>query len=440
MRKPSSVSRNSIPPSNMNRLVHAGLLAVATAVGVGAPLATYAQAPATAASAASTNAAPAVVAHIRVDEKGNQAKDVEFVNREGDKLFYRQQGGPREASTTLNLATLVEVTFDLHFDEEALAKARIDRNWSSVAALLYPSVTPLLSYLDLKDNNAVDVALELGTDMMKAATAARAKGAETNKVTRLYTEARRILGAVSGATWFEGAEVARLRAIQCLVAMGELKQATRELRDARAPDVGDNAYGLYWFVEASLRLAKGNARSAMDAIIKSLVFENKDIETFPDALLFSGRCYEDLLEFHRARDVYYEVARLFPQTEWDTVARQKLQSIMDRGMTKTKEVSAIENVFFAIDEDMDVKSIALLKGEDEKATAAPSEESIEDAKDDEPVAKKKTGEEGDTEAPPPAAPPPAAPPPAAAPVKTTPPATTHTPSTPHKPAKTGTQH
>lgn len=415
----------------MNRLVHAGLLAAATAVWLGAPAITRAQAPA-APAAPSTNAAPSVVASIRIDEKGSQAKDVEFVGREGDKLFYRQPGGPREASTTLNLATLVEVDFDMHLDEEALGKAQIARNWSSVAALLYPTIVPLLPYIDLKDNNAVDSALDLGTAMMKAAAAAQAKGLETNKVTRLYTEARRVLGAVTGATWFQGAEIARLRAIQCLIAMGELKQATRELREARSPDVGDNAYGLYWYVEANLRLAKGNTRSAMDAIIKSLVFENKDIETFPDALMFSGRCYEDLLEFHRARDIYYEVARLFPQTEWETVARQKLQSIMDRGLTKVKEVSPVERVFFAIDEDMDSKALALLKGEEEKAVAAPTEESIEDAKDDEPVTKKKSDEDA-PDTPPVAAPPPKAPPPTAAP-----PATTHTPT--HKPAKTGTQH
>ncbi len=427
----------------MNRLVHAGLLAAATAAWLVVPAGTFAQAPATAPSPTpATNAAPSIVAHIRVDEKGSEAKDVEFVSREGDKLFYRQQGGPREASTTLNLATLQEVDFDLHFDDTALNQARVTRNWSSVAALLYPSIVPLLPYVDLKENNAADFALELGAAMMKAGETALAKGTDTNKVNRLYAEARRVLVAVSGAAWFQGAEIARLHAIQCLIAMGELKEATRELKEARSPDVGDNAYGLYWFVEANLRLARGNTRSAMDAVVKSLVFEDKDIETFPDALMFSGRCYEALLEFHRARDVYYEVARLFPQTEWETTARQKLQSIMDRGLTKTKEVSAVENVFFGIDEDMESKANALLKGVDGKAVEAPTDDSIEDGKDDDaPAAKKKTDDDGNPEAPPPPPAPVAAPvaPPATVTPKATP---THTSTAPHKTdhSKTGTQH
>jgi len=425
----------------MNRLVHAGLFAAVTAAWLLAPAGTLAQAPAATATATpAASAPPGVTARIRVDEKERETKDVEFVGREGDKLFYRQQGGPREASTTLSAATLQEVEFDLHFDDAALGDARITRNWSTIAALLYPTTVPLLPYIDLKENNAADLALELGASMMRAAAAARAKGTDTNKVDRLYTEARRVLVAVSGATWFPGADTARLHAIQCLIAMGELKQAARELKDARSPDVGDNAYGLYWFVEANLRLARGNTRTAMDAVVKSLVFEDKDIDTFPDALMLSGRCYEDLLEFHRARDVYYEVARLFTKTEWETAARQKLQSIMDRGLTKVKEVSAVENVFFGTDEDMESKSLALLKGVDEKATETPTEESIEDAKDDDVPAKKKTDEDGE-EAPPP---PPKAAPPAVAPgpAPTPKPATTHTQGPTHKAdrPKTGTQH
>lgn len=409
----------------MKRLFQTGVgvagAALAGWLAAGAQAQQPAAAPAATVATASNAAPPAITARIRVDAKERETRDVELVGREGDKLFYRLQGGPREASTTLNPATLQEVDFDLRFEEGALSQALIARNWSAAAAVLYPVIVPLLPYLDLKDNNGVEYALELGVSMVKAADAARAKGGDTNKVGRLYAEAHRILTAVTTATWFSGAEIARLRAIQCLIAAGDLKGAARALKEARDPDVGDASFGLYWFVEAQLRQARGDTRGCMNATIKSLAFADKDLETFPDALMLSARCYEDLLEVHRARDVYYEVARLFPKTEWDTAARAKLQSIMERGLTKTKEVSAVENVFFGLDEDMDAKAAALLKGAEDTAPDAPTEESIEDDKDADTPAKKSVNEAGEPEAPPaPAAAParaPAAPAHAAAPPK-----------------------
>ena len=68
------------------------------------------------------------------------------------------------------------------------------------------------------------------------------------------------------------------------------------------------------------------------------------------------------MEPYRARDVYYEVAKLFPDTEWAKSAREHLQFIMDKGLTKDKEKSDIEIVFFGLNEDVNAKATALLKG------------------------------------------------------------------------------
>ncbi len=385
----------------MNRFVNIGLRATAAALACLAA----APAPAQQAPAATANTAPsAIAARLRVDEKERETRDVELVGREGDKLFYRLQGGPREASTTLSAAAIQSAEFDLKLDHEALSQALVARNWSTAAALLYPAVQPLLPYIDLKDNNAIDYALELGTAMFKAANVSRAGAGDTNKVNRLYAEAHRVLAAVTAVSWFPDAEIARLRAIQCLIATGDLKQASKDIEEAREPEVGDTSYGLYWMVEAQLRQARGDTRGCMNAAIKSLAFADKDIETFPDALMLSARCYEDMLEFHRARDVYYEVARLFAQTEWGTAARQKLQSIMDRGLTKAREVSPVENVFFGLDEDMDAKVNALIKGDDEPAPAAATEDEIKEDKDGTPEPAK---DSADAQASPPTAEPPA---------------------------------
>lgn len=414
----------------MKRTVQMGMaIAGVATLWLGNQPASAQQPVATATATVATNAAPpAITARIRVDEKERETRDVEFVGREGDKLFYRLQGGPREASTTLNPATLQEVDFDLRMDETALSQALVARNWSGAAAILYPVILPLIPYLDLKDNNAADYALELGSDMVRAAEASRAKGGDTNKVNRLYLEAHRILTAVTTAAWFGGSELARLHAIQCRIALGDLKLAARELEAARDPEVGDASFGLYWLVQAQLLQAKGDTRGCMDAAVKSLTFADKDIDTFPDALMLSARCYESLLEVHRARDVYYEVVRLFGKTEWEPIARQKLQALMDSGQTKVKEVSPVENVFFGLDEDMDAKALALLKGADETVPEVPSEDQIKDDKDPD-VTPAKSADDAAPDAPPPAPRQPAAPArPALAPAA---PPASHAGTTPH---------
>jgi len=153
-----------------------------------------------------------------------------------------------------------------------------------------------------------------------------------------------------------------LKAILCLIALKNAKQAEKELKKIRVPDVGDQTLGLYWYAMAALREANGENRAAMNAVVKSIAFENKDIEIFPDALMMSGRLYEALLEAHRARDVYYEVARLFPGTDWARSAKTRLQFIMDQKLTQSKEVIGIERTFFGLDEDVNAKASALLKG------------------------------------------------------------------------------
>jgi hypothetical protein len=112
----------------------------------------------------------------------------------------------------------------------------------------------------------------------------------------------------------------------------------------------------------------------MDAAVKSLCFENKDVDTFPDALLISARCYEEMQEWYRARDVYYEVGRLFPKTDWADAAVSRLDFIMKKELTKDKEKLPIENVFFRFHEDMNKLALELL----DKSKRTEPEEGVED--------------------------------------------------------------
>jgi len=302
----------------------------------------------------------AVKATLRIDDV---FKDVDLVGRDKDLLFYRPPGGPEGASITVKLESITDGQFALNFDSEAAAKALMGERWGEASALLLPVITPLLPYLDVKENNGVGMAMQTGVALMKAARTMPATNEVTQaKITAVYQRAYSILKAVSKVEWSLDAELGALRAVQCLAAIGETDRATKELAAIRDPSPGDESFGLYWLAKAQLAYSKGQTKDAMNASVKSVSFDNKNIETFPDALFMTGRCYEDLLEWYRARDVYYEIARLFPGTSHGDTAREKLKYLMDKGFTKEKEKSAIETVFFGLDEDVNAKASALLKG------------------------------------------------------------------------------
>ena len=148
--------------------------------------------------------------------------------------------------------------------------------------------------------------------------------------------------------------------------MDKASAGRRYMERLAVPVPGDRAYGLYWLVQAELEMERGEFRAGMDAAVKSLCFENKDIDTFPDALLASARCYEELQEWHRARDVYYEVARIFPASGWADLAVRRLRFIMKKELTKADDTSPIESVFFGFKEDMDAKVEALFEAVEEE--------------------------------------------------------------------------
>lgn len=295
-----------------------------------------------------------------------------ITGREGDNVFYTMKGSTA-GRISANVHDIEAADFGIkEYDDTSLRKALRKQAWQEAANILLPVVDPALPYLDLKENNAVSLALDAGEYLMKAA-AVKSKGYLTKEAKELgreqYLEACRTLKAVGRAEWFSGSESAQLRSILCLIFLGKTDLAEKELKEAREPDRWDAAYGLYWMAKAHLNFAATQFRSAINDIVQSLIFETKNIDTFPDAILLSARCYEEMLEWHRARDVYYEVAKLFSGTYWQDFAVNRLQYIMAEGLTKSGEVVEVENVFFGIDEDVNAKATLLLdsiKGEKKK--------------------------------------------------------------------------
>ncbi|MEI8350790.1 MAG: hypothetical protein WCG36_00615 [bacterium] len=342
----------------MNRIIQGMGVAALAAMSLSAPAPAQT---APAAAPAGTTAPVAVLATLRA--AGGESTQVAITSYDGVKLFYRDPAQPAGASISVAAASLERFAFDVTLDEEDFNRALMDQNWNRACVLAWPVISPLLPYLGIKNNNMVDLTMTLGNSLVKTANQMRStKGGDEEKANRITQRAYSVYAALGAAEWCPEAEAARLKAVLCLITLKNIKQADRDLKLLKTPENGDQTMGLYWYVLATMREANGNNREAMNAVVKSIAFENKDIEVFPDALMMSARLYEALLEPHRARDVYYEVVRLFPETDWARTAKTRLQSIMDQKLTQGKEILGIERTFFGLDEDVNAKAASLLKG------------------------------------------------------------------------------
>lgn len=288
---------------------------------------------------------------ILVDEK---EMDLFLVKRVGDQLYFRMPNAPANAMSAIKFDTIKLADFPFELEEFKIFEATRTRQWRLAAQLIINKIQPCLPFLDLPKNNAVEPALEAGLYLMHAAAAERdTNGVPTALATNLYNQAIDLYKSVAAAEWFPEREQAKLRAAMCQTVCGRLEFAAKLIESARVPEPGDGDYGLYQLAQAGLLFTQGKMLDACNAAARSVAFENKDPQVFPDALLLSARCQEELMDYHRARDIYFEVARLFGATEWGEQAFERLTFIMDNQLTAEKEKAIIAKVFFGSEEDME---------------------------------------------------------------------------------------
>ena len=294
-----------------------------------------------------------------------KAVDVTLVGRDRANLVTApDESGQRGGR--IPTATIAAVDFALEYDRFEVTRAMAKNDWPKAIRILREVYEPTDLYLDLPENNAAEGALDLGTTMMKFArrTARGAKDAdERAKASQQYDAAYRVFQACSKAEWSSVGALGILKGCRCLLAVDaeKAKTARRRVEEMEEPTPGDDSYGHYWLLKAELAPLGGDVTNAMDAAVKSVCFENKDVETFPDALMLTADCYERLGNFYRARDVYFEVAKLFPETDWSADALVRLEAILASGKTQKKEAATAESTFFGLEEDMNALAEALVK-------------------------------------------------------------------------------
>jgi tetratricopeptide (TPR) repeat protein len=307
-------------------------------------------------------ATPPLTARLWLSDRKD--RDAALVGSADDRIACTDPAAPATVQDVIEKAVIQRAAFELTLDQGALAEAERNRDWVSVYRLLSATLAPALPYLDLPDNNAAEPVWRLGGVMLRIAdqTLRGDPAPEAReRVVQQYAAAKEIYRHLARAVWSPLGEQARIREVQCLLKMGQSEPARTAIEQIREPLPGDSAYGLYWLTRGWMAAQAGDTNAALDAAVLSLAFENKDIESFPDALLLSGHCYEALQEWHRARDVFFEVASLFPGTDWADDAARDLERVLATGRTGTPEDVSVEGAFFGYREDLEELSRTLLK-------------------------------------------------------------------------------
>ncbi len=279
-------------------------------------------------------------------------REVVLLSNVDGVVRYNLPGGG--AVGALRVGEIERCRINVEYDRGKLLEATSKRQWSAAAAILVRPLLPLLPFLELAGNNQTPRAMEALTYLMRAADerALIGNAAAREEAVKQYRVGLALARAIAKADWFAGADEAGYRAVLCLIGVGELAEARQRLEDLAAPGEMEAAFGYYALARAKLLIGEGKWAEALEAGVESVVFQTKDIDCFPAALAATAACYEELGEWHRARDVYYAIGRLLKHTAWEIHAMRRLKHIFDQELTAAEEPRELRQVFFSGREDL----------------------------------------------------------------------------------------
>jgi len=259
---------------------------------------------------------------------------------------------------TIPIARIERVNFITKYDPYIVKVMERKQKYSQAAAEVINKLAPALKYISLPENNLVNPLFDAAYLYMKAASVYndhKSPKYNKEKAQAEYAKAYRVFKKIAQAKWYYGAKLATLNTIFCKIRMHKLDSAIKQFKKVEEPMLGDAAFGLYWLIDAQIKFKNNQLNEALDSAVKSIVFDNKDIQTFPEALLLSACCYEDMLDNYRARDTFYEVAKLFKGTPEGKIAFSSIQFIRDKKLTEQAEDVGLEKIFFDSIEDVNKK-------------------------------------------------------------------------------------
>ena len=323
---------------------------------------------------------------------GEQTGDFVLLGLRNGRLSCRPAHLPEGVEKEISADAVEEAHFDIQVDRIAVRDALRRGDWARAAAVLLTPCAKTLPFLSLPGNDAVEPVHAAGIYLMRAGESALT---EEERVTQ-YRRARVLFTRLVEARWHFYGEVAALRAIQCTVELDELEEARLAIAKLREPKVGDGAHGLYWLVQGQLAAAGEDAVLACNAFSKTVTFDSKDPAVFAEALYGFARAHETLYrealaippddetaaakrrqgfnEVFRARDLYFECARLFPNRPSGQRALSDLRRLMDSGALDAKEQKDVSKVFFGMEEDMNATVAEFLAEREPPVEDEPGED------------------------------------------------------------------
>lgn len=294
---------------------------------------------------------------VRLWTDEDKILNVVLLGRTEDEVVYAKPDSPGKLEGVQPVGKVRRAAFESNLDVDAYVEARRLRDDAALCRILAAAWSPAYAYLDLPGNNAVEPVSMLASTMMtvagKTLRTARTEEAKA-RADRQYESASTVLVSLAAAqNWSPEGAIAAIKYCQCLLARGKVKTAAYHMSEMEEPMPGDAAYGYYWLVKGLLAETQHDPREALRAAVLAVDFDSKNGEAFPAALLLSARSYEELEEWYRARDIYFEVAKLFQNTDFGDDALARLQFIMETQKTEKPEADqTVENAFFGISEDM----------------------------------------------------------------------------------------
>jgi len=259
---------------------------------------------------------------------------------------------------TIPIKSLEFINFEVGYSPYTVRVLEAQKKYIEAASEIIKKFTPAFKYISLPDNNIIDPLYDAGFLFLNAALNFDNKlspSYDRKKAVQAYTNAYKVFRKIVSVKWSSDTQLADIYSIYCILRMDKYDIAEKKLEEFGEPEPGTQGYGIYWLADAIIKFQRGKKEEALDSAVKSIVFDCRNTYSFPHALLLSAFCYEDLLDNYRARDTYYETARLFEGTPEGEIAYKSLTFIREKKLTDEKEEIGLEKVFFDSAEDVNKK-------------------------------------------------------------------------------------
>ena len=121
--------------------------------------------------------------------------------------------------------------------------------------------------------------------------------------------------------------LARLWVAYCNAKLGNNEKAAAFLNSIGEMDVSERGFSLKMLIEGELAIVNGDWQAAMRKLSRGLVFADISYDWTAELTFNAARAYEELENTETAAAVYREVGLLFPNSDWNKKAAQRLQAL-----------------------------------------------------------------------------------------------------------------